>query len=178
MTNSFPDFSAFIGIVERLLASKLEAIRQVIKHAGEKGRSLEVEIINWLRTFLPTEYGLSTGFVVYEDNDGIRLSSQLDIIIYDALRSGPIANLAACEVFPLEAVYGYIEVKAVLRSCSKQGKKGWPDDSIEKCLDNNQILRRMRKRVALRHHIGKHRSGLLFVKGGQGWGYFQAMSQR
>nr|WP_281719509.1 DUF6602 domain-containing protein [Nitrosomonas nitrosa] len=139
-----PDFLELTKIEERLLASKLDAVRAIITHAGEKGRSLEGEIISFLKTFLPNEYGLSSGFVVFQDASGVRLSTQLDIIIYDSLRGGPIARFGTCDVFPLEAVYGYIEVKASLRSCSKKGEnKDWPSDSIEKCIDNNQVLRRM-----------------------------------
>jgi hypothetical protein len=139
-----PDFLELSRIEEQLLASKLDAVRAVIEHAGEKGRSLEGETISLLRTFLPSEYGLSTGFVVFQDSNEIRLSPQLDIIIYDALRSGPLARFGTCDVFPLEAVYGYIEVKASLRSCSTKGQDtDWPTDSLEKCIDNNQVLRCM-----------------------------------
>jgi hypothetical protein len=46
--------------------------------------------------------------------------------------------------FPLESVYGYIEVKASVKSSSTKSEgKDWPDDSIEKCIENNRPLRRM-----------------------------------
>ena len=118
-----PDFLALSKIEEELLLSKLEAVRKAISHAGEKGRSLESEVTSLLRSFLPGEYGLTTGFVVYHTENGPRLSPQLDIIIYDPIRSGPIARLATCDVLPLEAVYGYIEVKAVLKSSSDEAKE-------------------------------------------------------
>ena len=75
---------------------------------------------------------------------GPKLSQQLDIIIYDAIRSGPIIKLDTCEVFPLEAVYGYVEVKATLRS---SGASEPPHDSIEGCVARNLELRRMNTRV-------------------------------
>lgn len=137
-----PDFLGLSKIEEQLLINKLDAIRLAIEHAGEKGRSLEAETISFLRTFLPSEYGLSTGFVVFQGPNGPQLSSQLDIIIYDAIRSGPITRLTTCDVFPLEAVYGYIEVKASLRSCLSMAED-WPGDSIEKCIDINKALRCM-----------------------------------
>ena len=145
MNEGRPDFFAFSDIEERLLSSKLESVRQVISHAGEKGRSLEGEVITWLRSFLPNEYGLSTGFVVHQGSNGPEISSQLDIIIYDAIRSGPISHLSTCDVFPLEAVYGYVEVKASLRSCLSKIKH-WPEDSIESCIDKNKVLRSMKDR--------------------------------
>src|SRR5690242_6999934 len=105
MNNSHPDFLALSKIEEELLVNKLEAARKIIWHAGEKGRSLEAEVTTLLRSFLPEEYALTTGFVVYHTHKGPSLSSQLDVIIYDPVRSGPIARLGTCDVLPLEAVY-------------------------------------------------------------------------
>ena len=140
-----PDFLALSKIEEDLLQSKLEAARKAISHAGEKGRSLEAEVTRLLRSFLPEEYGLTTGFIVYHTENGPRLSPQLDIIIYDPIRSGPIARLTTCDVLPLEAVYGYVEVKASLKSRSDDAKN-FSNDSIEKCTETNRELRSMTDR--------------------------------
>ncbi len=142
MVEKSPQFAEFNTIQEGLLSAKLEAVRAAIVHAGEKGRVLEYGVRNLLRSILPAEYGLSTGFVVFHTNDGPRLSPQLDIIIYDAIRSGPIISLETCDVFPLEAVYGYVEVKATLRSSSDEAATP-ADNSIEKCLSTNHELRNM-----------------------------------
>jgi hypothetical protein len=147
--NEAPKFLELNAIEETLLLAKLEAVRAAIAHAGEKGRALENGVRMLLRSILPAEYGLSTGFVVFHADDGPRLSSQLDIIIYDALRSGPIVSLETCDVFPLEAVYGYVEVKATLKSSSDEAEKP-AENSIEKCLIKNQELRNMRDR---RYHL-------------------------
>jgi hypothetical protein len=140
-----PSFLALSKIEENLLVSRLEAARKAISHAGEKGRSLEAEVTTLLRSFLPQEYGLTTGFVVYHAQNGPALSSQLDIIIYDPIRSGPIAKLAICDVLPLEAVYGYVEVKSSIQSTSDSADK-FADNSIEMCLKKNQRLRSMTER--------------------------------
>jgi hypothetical protein len=147
--NNAPNFSDLNAIEERLLVAKLEAVRAAIVHAGEKGRALENGVKTLLRSILPAEYGLSTGFVVYHTPQGPRLSSQLDIIIYDALRSGPIISLQTCDVLPLEAVYGYVEVKATLKSSSDEAKQ-LAENSIEQCLVNNRVLRNMKDR---RYHL-------------------------
>lgn len=149
MTESIPQFSALSKIEEASLLARLDAVRKTISHAGEKGRSLETEVSNVLRAFLPTEYGFSTGFVAYRSSEGVKLSSQLDIIIYDSLRCGPIARLGSCDVFPLEAVYGYIEVKASLQSTSDQAEK-YAENSIETCILKNKSLRSMRRRYYYR----------------------------
>jgi hypothetical protein len=144
-----PKFLELNAIEENLLRAKLDAVRAAIAHAGEKGRALENGVRTLLRSILPAEYGLSTGFVVFHTPEGPRLSSQLDIIIYDAIRSGPVISLETCDVLPLEAVYGYVEVKATLRSSSDEAEKP-AENSIEKCLIRNQELRNMRDR---RYHL-------------------------
>lgn len=142
--NAFkPDLATFYDVENKILAARLDAIRAVISHGGEKGRALEAEISKLLRSILPSEYGLSTGFIAYEQDGALRLSPQLDIIIYDALRSGPLARLESCDVFPLEATYGYVEVKAALRTSRKMEP---PSDSLEYCLRQCAELRQMRMR--------------------------------
>jgi len=147
--NNAPNFSDLNAIEERLLLAKLDAVRAAIVHAAEKGRALENGVRTLLRSILPAEYGLSTGFVVYHTPEGSRLSSQLDIIIYDALRSGPIVSLETCDVFPLEAVYGYVEVRATLKSSSDEAERP-ADNSLEQCLIKNRDLRNMTDR---RYHL-------------------------
>ncbi len=145
MPTQSPQFSELNKIEEDLLVAKLHAARMAIVHAGEKGRALEYEVRTLLRSFLPTEYGLSTGFVVFHTRDGPKLSSQLDIIIYDAVRSGPVITLETCDVFPLEAVYGYVEVKATMQSSSDDATEP-ADNSLERCLTRNRELREMKDR--------------------------------
>lgn len=125
--------------------AKLAVARKAISHPGEKGRFLEDEVTKLVRSFLPSEYGLSTGFIAYHEENDVKLSKQLDIIIYDALRTGPIVRLSTCDIFPIEAVYGYIEVKASLQSSSNQAEK-YADNSIETCILDNQKLRGMQQR--------------------------------
>lgn len=100
-----PDFVALNRIEEGVLSARLEAIRKSISHAGEKGRALEAQVQRVLRDMLPSEYGLKTGFVVWNSPSGLALSPQLDIIIYDAIRHSPLVHLESCDVLPLEAVY-------------------------------------------------------------------------
>ena len=147
--NDAPNFSQLNGIEEKLLLAKLEAVRAAIAHAGEKGRALENGVQTLLRSILPAEYGLSTGFIVSHTKEGPRLSPQLDIIIYDAVRSGPLISLETCDVFPLEAVYGYVEVKAGIRSSSDEADT-LADNSIEQCLTINHALRSTPNR---RYHL-------------------------
>jgi len=142
-----PDFKELARIEEEALVARLAAIRSSISHAGEKGRSLEFEVISLLREFLPAEYGLSTGFVVWMSPDGPKLSQQLDVIIFDAVQYAPIIKLGSSDVFPIEAVYGYVEVKATIRSSEAEAL---PSDSIERCIEQNKAIRDMKNRRFLR----------------------------
>lgn len=124
---------------EAILSAKLDAVRAAIDHPAEKGRAVEENVRAFIRELLPKEYGISSGFIAFHDNsclkettllkeplrelyeykysvdeDTISISSQLDVIIYDALRFGPIARLGTCDVFPAEAVYAYVEVKSMI----------------------------------------------------------------
>lgn len=141
------DFRTLNQAEERILAARLEAIRASISHAGEKGRALETAVGDFLRHLLPPEYGVGSGFVAWLPYEGAapQLSSQLDVIIYDAHRCSPLIRLGSCDVFPLESVFGYVEVKASMRSSA--GTASPPGDSIEACVAKNFELRKMKRRV-------------------------------
>lgn len=109
-----PSLNGFYDIEETRLRARLDGVRLALSHAGEKGRVLENEAAAFVRSILPPEYGVSTGFIAYCEDGEIRMSSQLDIIIYDAVRGSPLIRYETCSIFPLEIVYAYIEVKASL----------------------------------------------------------------
>lgn len=141
-----PQFAELNRIEEELLVARLQATRSAITHAGEKGRALEHHVTTLLRLFLPPEYGLSTGFIVYHTDSGPQLSPQLDVIIYDALRSGPLIRLETCDVFPLEAVYACVEVKANVTSYAEPPCGELVHNSMEAILVKAQAIRKMRER--------------------------------
>jgi hypothetical protein len=142
-----PDFSKLSSLEEDVLAARLEAVRASISHSGEKGRALEFDVRQLLRGILPPEYGLTTGFIAATSPEGtITLSPQLDIIIYDAIRHSPLIHLESWDVLPIEAVYGYVEVKASLTSTSDAADHP-ASNSIEACINTNQELRKLDQRV-------------------------------
>lgn len=117
-TSARGQLTKFMELEEQRLNLRMQAIRAAIDHAGEKGRGLESAVMDFIRGLLPDEYGLDTGFIAYRqgDNDDVKLSPQLDIIIYDRVRGVALADLGTARVFPLEAVYGYVEVKTELNA--------------------------------------------------------------
>lgn len=142
-----PDFTVLSAIEEQLLAARLEAVRASISHAGEKGCALESDVRRLLRQLLPPEFGLTTGFIASTTAAGATtLSPQLDIIIYDAIRHSPLIHLESWDVLPIEAVYGYVEVKASLTSTSDAAAAP-ARHSIEACIATNRVIRRLNERV-------------------------------
>lgn len=141
---TLPNFANLSRIEEQLLTARLAAARSAISHAGDKGRTLELLARSFLRGLLPKEYGLTTGYIAWLSPDGPELSTQLDIIIYDAIRCGPVITLEGCDVLPLEAIYGYVEIKASLSGIAKSGSK--TENSIAACARKNAAIRRMRTR--------------------------------
>lgn len=127
---------------QEILALQLDQLRSALTHGGEKGRVLERYVESLVRDALPQEFGVTTGFIAFPpEYEGAEptLSSQLDIIIYDALSSGPLIRFPTCDVLPLEAVLAYVEVKAVL-------KGGEQDGSLFKCVEQAQAIRRHKTR--------------------------------
>jgi hypothetical protein len=112
-----PKFRKVSQLQGTALIDRQKIARELTDHPREKGRGLETDVAAVLRDILPAEYGVGTGFVAHIGDDAAELSAQLDVIIYDAIRGGPIGNVSTtCEVYSLEAVYGYVEVKAQLFS--------------------------------------------------------------
>ena len=156
-----PNLLDLSAIEERLLRARLEAVRLAISHAGEKGRELEFQVRRLLREIQPPEYGLTTGYVAHQSPNGPKLSAQLDIIIYDAVRHSPLVHLEACDVLPLEAVYGYVEVKASLCSSSDAAEKP-NENSIETCVARNAPLRAMKTRTYREAGVGSPPSTVIY----------------
>lgn len=83
-----------------------------IKHSGSKGTVRE----NILRNFLsegrlPSKYGLGSGEVVGRVRD---TSRQCDVIVYDKLNGLTLLYDDSIQVFPIDCVYGIIEVKSTI----------------------------------------------------------------
>jgi hypothetical protein len=139
-----PSFDEINELEAASLENRWKIIRYAIGHPGEKGAAAEFEVIKLLREILPAEYGLTTGFIAHIDNERfpdeqnkpiIGLTTQLDVIIYDALRCSPLVNLGTCSVVPLEAVYGYVEVKGCLY-----------ENKIQEILEQSKDVRCLKRR--------------------------------
>lgn len=92
--------------------SSYEALAKVlVKHKAEKGRIVESIVRSALRAILPERFSIGTGFAITAS--GLS-SSQLDLVIYDGLSNSPIILESGTGLFPIECIYGFVEVKSVL----------------------------------------------------------------
>ena len=118
----------------QLLEKKLREYRNLISHPGEKGALIEQAVREELEHFLPETVGVSHGFVVDSSNE---ISKQMDIIIYDKLRTPRILVSRGAQIFPVEATYACGEVKTRLEISTVTG------DCMEKCISYKCLVRKV-----------------------------------
>ena len=101
----------FLSIYNKLEADALLFNRK-LPHSGLAGSENENSIADVIRNFLPSKYGVEVGGIVIDRHGNT--SKQCDIIIYEAENQPSYFR----KVFPIEIVFGVIEVKTSLSSDS------------------------------------------------------------
>lgn len=100
----------FRGISTKLLTDF--QISSQVNHQGVKGTYREDSLKKFLLTGrLPDKYGLGSGEIVSPTMD---VSKQCDLIIYDKFNSIPLLYDEQVQIYPIDSVYGVIEVKSGL----------------------------------------------------------------
>lgn len=97
----------FVNRYNKLEADALLYNRR-LPHAGLMGSENEVALVNLLREFLPSKFGIENSGIVIDQKG--RKSRQCDIVIYDSESYPKYFR----KVFPIEVVYGVIEVKTLM----------------------------------------------------------------
>ena len=99
--------------ISQRMRTDFEATAQ-ITHNGNKGMSREA-ILRELshRGRLPKRFGIGTGEIIGQAND---TSRQCDIVIYDLLNGVSLLYDDTNQVFPIDCVYGVIEVSSRSRN--------------------------------------------------------------
>lgn len=114
--DSLPSFEQLFEGNRKILQTESEYFSTLTQHPGEKGLLNESHLRKLIARYLPKKFGIGTGFVVSSKTFPERRFKQLDLIIYDALNNAPLYQSEAFGIFPIEMVYGYIEVKTTLRN--------------------------------------------------------------
>lgn len=103
---------------------------QLISHPAELGKDREEIIRQFLRSYLPNRFEVSTGFVF--DSQG-EMSKQLDIIIADANICPKFETVGGIRLYPCECVVAVGQVKSSLTSITK----------LNEALDNLQSVKKL-----------------------------------
>jgi hypothetical protein len=103
------DLKELLRLTEEELLARFRAAGYV-EHLGDRGENREEILRNFLDKNLPRRYGIGKGAVVTKE--GVQ-SHSADIVVYDAIEC-PILYAERTQVFPIEGVYGLIEVKSRL----------------------------------------------------------------
>lgn len=123
-TTAFDIDRLFEGTLRRLRA-EAEYFSRLTEHDPELGRLNETHLVRLLRDYLPPKFGVGTGFIA-SGGDRPLQSQQCDIILYDTINNAPLYKSDAWSIYPIEMVYGVIEVKTTL---NRDGLK----DAFKKC---------------------------------------------
>lgn len=95
------------------MTAELNKLRAGFNHGAIKGDGAEEMVRQFLRAHLPNSLGVTSGQAV--DSTGA-ISSQLDVIVYDALRTPMLfTSRDGHHLVPIEGVIAVIEVKAHLK---------------------------------------------------------------
>lgn len=83
-----------------------------LEHRLDRGEAREAVVRGFLEEWLPTKYSYGRGEIISQDGQH---SNQTDVVVFDALNSPAIFRQPdAPSVYPVESVYGFIEVKSRL----------------------------------------------------------------
>ena len=102
----------YLADVAEEMARKSQAIRRdFARHRPSAGDNRQDLVAGLLQDILPKRFGIGTGLVL--SSDGM-FSNQADLVIVDRLNNAPLYPDRTNQLWPVEAVYALIEVKAHL----------------------------------------------------------------
>jgi hypothetical protein len=108
------DKNQFQAFLRARIIGAIESARAAsgLTHQGVKGTVLEILVRDLFRPLLPADIGVGTGQILECANG--RLSTQVDVVLYDKSILPPILVDESNGIFPIEAVLYAIEVKTTL----------------------------------------------------------------
>lgn len=105
------DVRTYVGHLELVAEQLAKQASDLINHPGEKGRASEQIARGIIRAILPKKFSIGTGFIV--SSRGHR-SRQQDLVLFDETMNAPILLAGDVGIFPVECVYGTVEIKSTL----------------------------------------------------------------
>ena len=108
-----PSIKNYYSALQEQFRLQSSILTDVLPHSGERGRNNEERFREFLGRILPKKFSVGSGFVVCSE-PSIRVSSQTDVVLFDEFHNAPIHRELASHVYPVEIVYGTVEVKGRL----------------------------------------------------------------
>jgi hypothetical protein len=108
-----PGTKAYYEALQSIFHLESGVLTATLPHMGERGRNDEDRFRAFLAKVLPRRFSIGTGFLVCSNPD-VPPSRQTDVVVYDEIHNSPLHRELAAYVFPVEMVYGTVEVKGLL----------------------------------------------------------------
>lgn len=108
-----PSIKNYYSALQEQFRLQSNILTNVLPHSGERGRNNEERFREFLSRILPKRYSVGSGFVVCSEQS-VSVSSQTDVVLFDEFHNAPIHRELASHVYPVEMVYGTVEVKGRL----------------------------------------------------------------
>jgi len=89
-------------------------LTDVLPHSAERGRNNEERFREFLGRILPKRYSVGSGFIICSE-PSVPVSGQTDVVLFDEFHNSPIHRELTSHVYPVEMVYGTVEVKGRLQ---------------------------------------------------------------
>jgi len=109
-----PGVSTYYQTLQRIFHLQSEILTAVLPHVGERGRNDEERFREFLTRVIPRRFSIGTGFLVCSDPN-VPTSSQTDVVLYDEIYNSPLHRELSAFVYPIEIVYGTVEVKGLIQ---------------------------------------------------------------
>src|SRR5262249_37005209 len=108
-----PTIRSYYSALQEQFKLQSRVLTDVLPHAGERGRNDEERFREFLGRILPRKYSVGSGFVVCSDAS-VPPSSQTDVVLFDEFHNSPLHRELTAHIYPVEIVYGTVEVKGRL----------------------------------------------------------------
>jgi hypothetical protein len=109
-----PGIKTYYETLRKIFELQSEILTGVLPHYGERGRNDEERFRDFLSKVLPRKFSVGSGFLVCSE-PSIPYSSQTDVVIFDEIQNSPLHGELSSFIYPVEMVYGVIEVKGLLQ---------------------------------------------------------------
>ncbi|MBW1992996.1 MAG: hypothetical protein JRI77_00940 [Deltaproteobacteria bacterium] len=105
------DIQGIFAEIGQQMRADFRRTQKSLTHTGLKGTSNEEIVQTFLRSYLPDSLQVAGGQLI--DSRG-KITRQMDLIIFDALRTPTLFRSGQIQIIPFECAYAVIEIKALL----------------------------------------------------------------